>query len=117
MAIKTGPTDADDNTYLCDTDGKLQWHAQITYTAADATARSTTPAVMAAQATDYVSYSSTVFKTLLTENINAEVRRLPPPFSFVQRLVDRTPVSRISFIARPLNRTWSTRTGGCPGFP
>lgn len=78
VAIKTEPADAEDNTYLCDTEGKLQWHAQITYTAADATERDTTPAVMAAQATDYVSYSATEFKTLLTDNINAEVR-LPPP--------------------------------------
>eukprot|EP00903_Cladosiphon_okamuranus_P018775 g17272.t1 len=72
VAVKTGPTDPDDNTYLCDTDGMLQWHAQIPYTAAYATARDTTPAVMAAQANDYVSYSATEFKTLLTANINDE---------------------------------------------
>lgn len=99
MAIKTGPTEPDDNTYLCDTDGMLQWHAQITYTAADATARGTTPAVMAAQATDYVSYSATEFKTLLTANINDEVRRLPPPFSFVQRLIAAPML--LAFIAWP----------------
>eukprot|EP00752_Nemacystus_decipiens_P002102 g2010.t1 len=72
VATKTAPTDVEDSTYLCDTHGKLQWHAQITYTEADATARDTTPAVMAAQATDYVSYSATEFKTLLIENINTE---------------------------------------------
>lgn len=88
MAIKTGPADADDNTYICDTDGMLQWHAEITYNAADAQARDTTPAVMAAQATDYVSYSATEFKTFLTANINEEVRGLPPPLSFLSAVTD-----------------------------
>lgn len=88
--MKTEPTDTDDNTYLCDTEGMLQWHAQITYTAADATAQDTTPAVMAAQATDYVSYSATEFKAFLTANIKDEVREgCPLFFFFVPRLVGR----------------------------
>jgi len=71
--IKTGPTDAEDISYMCDVDGMLQWHAQIKYTAANAVARDTTPAVIAAQANDYVAYSATNFKTALAANINEEV--------------------------------------------
>lgn len=65
--------DAEDNSYMCDVDGMLQWHAQIKYTAADAIARGTTPAVIAAQANDYVAYSARDFKTALAANINYEV--------------------------------------------
>lgn len=71
--IKTRPADAEDNSYMCDVEGMLQWHAQIKYTATDATARGSTPAVMAAQANDYVAYSAADFKTALATSINDEV--------------------------------------------
>ena len=71
--IKTRPTDAQDNSYMCDVEGMLQWHAQIKYTATDAKARGSTPAVMAAQANDYVAYSAADFKTALATSINDEV--------------------------------------------
>lgn len=96
VSIKTGPTDAD-NTYLCETEGMLQWHAQITYTAADATARETTPAVMAAQATDYVSYSAIEFKTFLTSNINDEVSGGVPAAVFVGTELTVSGVARPEF--------------------
>lgn len=76
VAMATGPVDDDDDTYMCDTDGMLQWHAQITYSAADAEANYTTPAVMAAQANDHVAYASNEFKTVLAGNINDEVNQL-----------------------------------------
>lgn len=75
VAITRGPVD-DDDTYMCETDGMLQWHAQITYSAADAEANDTTPAVMAAQANDHVAYDSYTFKTALAGNINNEVSLL-----------------------------------------
>lgn len=58
---------------MCDTEGMLQWHAQIKYGAEAAAAAAATPAVMAAQANDYVAYSSDDFKSLLTAYINDEV--------------------------------------------
>lgn len=67
--------DADDDSYMCDVDGMLQWHAQIKYGAADSLASGTTPAVMAAHANDYVAYSGAEFKTILAGYINDEVSR------------------------------------------
>ncbi|CAM9126605.1 unnamed protein product [Ectocarpus sp. 12 AP-2014] len=72
VTIKTEPVDVDDVSYMCDTDGMLQWHAQVEYSAAYAGSRDTTPAVLAAQANDYVAYSSSQFKALLAGFINAE---------------------------------------------
>lgn len=76
VAITTGPADDDDDSYMCDTDGMLQWHAQITYSAADAKANDSSPAAMAAQANDYVAYASNPFKTALAGIINDEVSPL-----------------------------------------
>lgn len=75
VTIKTEPVDVDDVSYMCDTDGMLQWHAQVEYSAAYAGSRDTTPAVLAAQANDYVAYSSSQFKALLAGFINAEVKK------------------------------------------
>lgn len=70
MTIKTEPDDDDDDEYMCDNDGMLQWHAQINYGPHDPAMFEDTPAVMAAQANDYVAYSSQDFKALLAANIN-----------------------------------------------
>ncbi|CAN0328466.1 unnamed protein product, partial [Hapterophycus canaliculatus] len=72
VGIKTEPADADDDSYMCDMDGMLQWHAQIRYSTADASARGTTPAVMAAHANDHVAYSGAEFKAVLAGHINNE---------------------------------------------
>lgn len=82
VAITTGPVDDEDDTYMCNIDGMLQWHAQITYSAADAEAIDTTPAVMAAQANDHVAYEFNSFKTALAGNIN-EVSLLLPSYQAV----------------------------------
>lgn len=71
--MKTAPKDADDDSYMCDSEGMLQWHAQIKYGVKTASAANTTPAVMAAQANDYVAYSADDFKSLLAAYINDEV--------------------------------------------
>lgn len=74
VTIKTGPVDADDASYMCSTNGMLQWHAQIKYGVEAAAAAEKTPAVMAAHANDYVAYSTSEFKQLLTAYVNDEVR-------------------------------------------
>lgn len=51
----------------------LQWHAQVKYSATAAATSKTTPAVMAAQANDYVAYSGEDFKSLLVAYVNDEV--------------------------------------------
>lgn len=73
VVIKTGPVDAEDDSYMCDNEGMLQWHAQIKYGAKAAAEANTTPAVMAAQANDYVAYSGDDFKSLLAAYLNDEV--------------------------------------------
>lgn len=74
VTIKTGPS-GDDDAYMCDAVGMLQWHAQIRYSGEDASfVQDATPAVLAARANDYVAYSSNAFKTILTSNLNDEVR-------------------------------------------
>lgn len=75
--------DADDDSYMCDTEGMLQWHAQIKYGAEAAATANTTPALMAAQANDYVAYSGDDFKSLLTAYINDEVGHLFHGHSFL----------------------------------
>lgn len=51
----------------------LQWHAKIDFDADDSAASGMTPAVMAAQANDYITYSSSEFRALLSASINDEV--------------------------------------------
>lgn len=74
VTIKTDPVDADDASYMCSTNGMLQWHAQIKYGVEAAATAGKTPAVMAAHANDYVAYSTSEFKQLLTAYVNDEVR-------------------------------------------
>lgn len=71
--MTTAPSMGTEEYYKCDEIGQLQWHATIKYPAETAASLETTPAVMAAQANDYVAYSKTEFKTLLTDYINYEV--------------------------------------------
>lgn len=73
VTIKTAPTDTEDDSYMCDVRGMLQWHAQIKFSATEARVLGTTPAVMAARANDYVAYSGSEFKSFLTAHINTEV--------------------------------------------
>lgn len=75
VTISTGTDDVDE-FYKC-TAGALQWHASIKYPVDTAASLDTTPAVMAAQANDYVSYSQSEFKELLTGYINDEVEIRP----------------------------------------
>lgn len=74
VTLKTAPTDDLDVTYKCDETGMLQWRVQIKYRAEAATVLDTTPAITAARASDYVTYSTAEFKSLLTAYINDEVR-------------------------------------------